>query len=996
MKKQDAELIKRVLDGDQSAFTAIVDKYQKGIHTLAWQKTGDFHLAQEITQDTFLMAYQKLGTLKNRKLFCGWLYVIATNMCNDWLRKKRLPVQSLETVDTKEVDRVAYTNYIDEQIEEDANESRRELVKNLLKKLPESERTVMSLHYLGEMTCESISEFLGVSQNTIKSRLSRARHRLKKEEAMIRENLSSFQLPTQFTENIMDKIMNIKPITPSVTKPLIPLAISAATAILAVLLIGVGAQRILSFQKPYSIDTISEPTVEIIDAKLVLDLPIKPTLSQQNGNSIVAVKHDGIGRSFDNLLVSASQSDETTVASSKGKWIRAKGPYGGKIVDIFASSQREIYVGTIHDLYRLSEDTNRWNLISSNVPFSGYRKTIEHNDRLYTVSNKHVYTSMDKGKTWNSLCVRPDGELIAFTITDEGFYLAISTGVFHSRNSGSTWIPLNEGLEEKEIKTLIAFDNNLFVGTDSGLFRLRSNKWEQVTVGKNIENIEALAYADQKLYVAAGKYNRNQIVSDLIKMFSTAKSEISLYRSTNLGDSWENITPPKELMKKPRRVQYTFPNSSGLASLPSIELVTFQNCLIMHAVSDSYFSNDGGENWTLMDTSFTNVDLSPVTAILNENTIYCGGYDGVFRSTDAGNRWQEVNTGIVNKSITNLVVSNDTLYAYIENDLAVTKDGGDTWQPLAGEISVVKGMVQSNGDVYIKSSRDLAPQLYLVSDESSRILPVPGIPKLEVPDFNEQLSEKVSKALLSNLEEEAIDSLQQVKKFDPEQFNSEQFNESYKKFISDSMNESLSYSIGSFAVHDVTFYMEFKNQILRWKQGENEWYNTGLIDENAIDASKNVSDFRELDKFKISVLDNTVYVGMKNGHLMRSLDEGETWTDLTSNLPFDVETFKTIVLAGETFYVATDKGVIRSTEGKNWQTLTDNDGLRLVMNRLAVADTTVYGESEQIVYKVNSNNDKWEQVTPKIEYTVSCIDTDGKTLYVGTFGSGLLRFILDE
>ena len=124
MKKQDAELIKRVLDGDQSAFTAIVDKYQKGIHTLAWQKTGDFHLAQEITQDTFLMAYQKLGTLKNRKLFCGWLYVIATNMCNDWLRKNRLPVQSLETVDTKEVDRVAYTNYIEQQIEEDANESR--------------------------------------------------------------------------------------------------------------------------------------------------------------------------------------------------------------------------------------------------------------------------------------------------------------------------------------------------------------------------------------------------------------------------------------------------------------------------------------------------------------------------------------------------------------------------------------------------------------------------------------------------------------------------------------------------------------------------------------------------------------------------------------------------------------------------------------------------------------------------------------------------------
>ncbi len=996
MKKQDIQLIQRILDGDEKAFTAIVEKYQKGIHTLAWQKTGDFHIAQEITQDTFLKAYQQLGTLKNRKLFCGWLYVIATNLCNDWLRKKRLPIQSLETVDTKEVDQVSYTNYIEEQTEEDANESRRELIGNLLKKLPESERTVMSLHYLGEMSCESIGEFLGVSQNTIKSRLSRARNRLKKEESMLKENLSSFQLPTQFTEKIMENIMNSKPITPAVTKPLIPLAISAATAIIAVLLIGVGAQKMFRYQQPYSIDRDSEATIEIMDAKLVIDTPIKPTLSQQNGNSIVADKPDGIGHRFDNLLVSESQSDESTIVPSKGKWIRTRGPYGGKIVDIFSSSQQEVYAGTIHDLYRLSEDSNRWNLISSNVPFGGYWKLIEYNDTLYTVSDKQVFTSTDKGKTWNALCVKPDGELITFSIADDGFYLALSTGVFHSKNSGSTWIPLNEGLEEKEIKTLMAVDNHLFVGTDSGLFRLSSNKWEQVTVDKNIENIQALAYADQKLYVAAGKNNRNQIISDVMKMFSTAKRNISLYRSTNLGDSWTNITPPKEPMKNPSTTTFTFSSGSGISPLPSIKLVTYHNCLIMHVVSDSYFSNDGGDNWSILDRSFTNMDTPPVTAILNENTIYIGTNDGVFRSTDAGNRWKEVNTGILNKSIMDLMISNDILYAYIENALVISKDGGDTWHPLAGEISVVKSMVESNGDVYIKSSRGLAPQLYLVSNESNRVLPVPGIPKLEVPDFNEQLSDKIGKALLSNLEEEAIDSLQQVKKFNPEQFNSEQFNESYNKFISESMNQSLSYLIGSFAVHDTTFYMEFKNQILRWKQGENEWHNTGLIDENATDASKDVSDLRELDKFKISVLEKTVYVGMMNGHLMQSLDEGETWTDVTSNLPFTVESFKTVVFAGESLYVATDKGVIRSTDGKDWKTLTDENGVPLVMNRLAVADTTVYGESEQVIYSVNWNNDKWKQVTPKIENTVSCIDTDGKTLYVGTFGSGLLRFILDE
>ena len=79
MKKKDAELIQRTLDGDQSAFTALVEKYQKGVHALVWQKIGDFHDAQEITQDAFLRAYQNLGTLKNHNLtFLTMLFILLT------------------------------------------------------------------------------------------------------------------------------------------------------------------------------------------------------------------------------------------------------------------------------------------------------------------------------------------------------------------------------------------------------------------------------------------------------------------------------------------------------------------------------------------------------------------------------------------------------------------------------------------------------------------------------------------------------------------------------------------------------------------------------------------------------------------------------------------------------------------------------------------------------------------------------------------------------
>ena len=81
MKTNDIDLIRRVLDGDQSAFTALVNKYQKSVHALVWRKIGDFHIAEEITQDVFLKVYKRLSTLKRPELFPGWLYVIATRDC---------------------------------------------------------------------------------------------------------------------------------------------------------------------------------------------------------------------------------------------------------------------------------------------------------------------------------------------------------------------------------------------------------------------------------------------------------------------------------------------------------------------------------------------------------------------------------------------------------------------------------------------------------------------------------------------------------------------------------------------------------------------------------------------------------------------------------------------------------------------------------------------------------------------------------------------------
>ncbi len=314
MERDDFELIQEVLSGDETAFSALVQKYQKSVHALAWRKIGDFHIAEEITQDTFLLAYQRLASLKNPGQFAGWLYVIANRQCKAWFRKKRMDMESLDSTSEKTLEKTAYTDYVCEQREDAAVEHRRKIVQKLMEKLPESERTVMVLHYLGEMSCEEISKFLGVSPNTVKSRLKRARERLRDQESIIRETFGSVPLRSDLTENIMRRIDTIKQTSPSGGKPLLPFAALGATAILVVLLMGASKQFTANFQKPYSVDAKSEPTIEIVDAPIVLNLHSRPKLQNRVGNDTVPNKNRNEG------LSTGTKSMQNNIAQDVMQW----------------------------------------------------------------------------------------------------------------------------------------------------------------------------------------------------------------------------------------------------------------------------------------------------------------------------------------------------------------------------------------------------------------------------------------------------------------------------------------------------------------------------------------------------------------------------------------------------------------------------------------------------------------------------------------------------
>ena len=216
-KESDVQLIRKILSGDDAAFGILVERYRKSVHTLVWRKIGDYHYAEDIMQEAFLQAYKKLSTLKNPDQFAGWLYVIANRLCIDWMRKqKRIQkhkpaMQSLEGTRLEEIEESSYTHHMSEQRMTERTEYCRDLVQQLLEKLPENERTVVTLYYLDEMPTKEIGKFLGVPVNTIASRLHRARKRLQTDPELLDQKFfGHLPLSDNLEENIMNQLEQLR------------------------------------------------------------------------------------------------------------------------------------------------------------------------------------------------------------------------------------------------------------------------------------------------------------------------------------------------------------------------------------------------------------------------------------------------------------------------------------------------------------------------------------------------------------------------------------------------------------------------------------------------------------------------------------------------------------------------------------------------------------------------------------------------------------------
>jgi len=698
MERSDVDLIQQTLAGDQHAFTILVNRYQKQVHTLVWRKIGDFHIAEELTQDIFLKVYKKLSTLKPPYHFPGWLYVIATRHCISWLRKHRPSTASLSEMSTLEIEEHYYQEYEAARSAASAIEHQRSVVKQLLQKLPESERTVVTLHYLAEMSCESIGEFLGVSPNTIKSRLRRARKRLEKQEHLLHDVSGTFQIPPTLTENIMREIARIKPAVPSVSKPWLPWGLSFASTLLVILMVGFGPQALSRFQRPYDLDATSEMAVELVDAPVVFESKRELDIRNQFGNSDAPGRGNGTAPSTDAGLLTAAQGDTIAIRKTEPQWMPTRGPGGGGVRNLFATSEKEVYAIGGTRLYQLADDNTGWTLVNAALPFTAYSTPMaEGKDTLYIVTETDLLASTDRGVTLHFLGPRPHGRAVALLIPNKlrwakdaqlEMYLVLTNGVFRSTDAGKTWHAFNEGLTAPEIHTAATVENVPFLATKQGLYRGNAGVWEKLPVAQS-QSIGSLAVAGGKIYISVPKQG-NQ------------KSGL-LFASSDFGASWVNITP-KNL--KVRMSPLT---------LGSVKLVAAGETLLVLGVG-VLCSRDGGDTWEYLGFHKRALGFGIFSAVaLDENTFFLSGAGELGRSTDGGHSWHLFAAGIAEPHIFDLAQVNNVLYAATHKGIAKSIDGGNQWTQLDTNLSLP--LNKSLGALKLSNMTVVGNALYLRTNQ---------------------------------------------------------------------------------------------------------------------------------------------------------------------------------------------------------------------------------------------------------------------------------------
>ncbi len=181
-KQEDIELVRRTKAGDEKAFEKLVNKYKKSLEFTVYNIVKDEKVAEDITLETFLKVFKSLDSYNETYSFSTWIFTIATNLAIDYTRiKKHIRFKThdddaggsgvyMETIENKTTESPEVTLI---------NENNRKMLKLLIDKLRPDYKKIIELRYFEELSYKEIADELGIKVSMVKTKLHRAKKKLK-------------------------------------------------------------------------------------------------------------------------------------------------------------------------------------------------------------------------------------------------------------------------------------------------------------------------------------------------------------------------------------------------------------------------------------------------------------------------------------------------------------------------------------------------------------------------------------------------------------------------------------------------------------------------------------------------------------------------------------------------------------------------------------------------------------------------------------------------
>jgi RNA polymerase sigma-70 factor (ECF subfamily) len=176
----DETLVRRAQHGESAAFDQLVQRYKERLYATVYHMTSNHEDANDLVQETFIKAYNSIGTFKGQSSFYTWIYRSAVNRTINFLKRRRRHHFSLDDVDTgiqSDPDFVELQSHVTPRREVGLHELHEKL-NEALQKLSEDHRAVVTMHDIQGMTHADIAKALKCSEGTVRSRLFYARQML--------------------------------------------------------------------------------------------------------------------------------------------------------------------------------------------------------------------------------------------------------------------------------------------------------------------------------------------------------------------------------------------------------------------------------------------------------------------------------------------------------------------------------------------------------------------------------------------------------------------------------------------------------------------------------------------------------------------------------------------------------------------------------------------------------------------------------------------------